>query len=250
MFTKLKNVFRSTPALRDFSVLEVDMHSHILPGIDDGARDINESLEMIESLINQGFKKLIATPHVMGDFYRNTPKTIGNALEQVRQAVKKEGLNIEIQAAAEYYIDDSFWSVIESGKALTLPGNYLLFELSFMNKPVNLEDTVWRIQSAGYTPVLAHPERYPYMYEDGNIDQYKKLVDRGVLLQVNLRSFAGGHSEISQKIARALVDEGLVDLLGTDMHRMMHLPDLKKIQTDRWYHKLLDSGSLLNSQLI
>ncbi|MFT7156023.1 MAG: protein-tyrosine phosphatase, partial [Parvicella sp.] len=164
----------------DLSVLGVDVHSHLIPGIDDGAKTIEDSLNLLKEFQDLGYKKVITTPHVMSDFYRNTSEIILSGLEDVRKAAKAAGLTIQIDAAAEYNLDADFEPLIDAGTLLTFGDNYMLFELPFMSEPPMLNDIIWKLQAKGYKPVLAHVERYPYWF-----DQWDKIVglkDRGVFI--------------------------------------------------------------------
>jgi len=233
--------------LADLSVLQADMHSHLIPGIDDGAQTIEDSLQLIKELHQLGYKKLITTPHIMSDRYKNTPEIILESLKKVREAVKNEGIPIELQAAAEYYLDFDFEAKIEGGELLTFGDNYVLFEVSFINPPQNLDQIVFKLQTSGYKPVLAHVERYPYWYNDELV--YQKLKDAGVLLQLNIASLAGYYSPQTKIVAERLIDNDMIDLLGTDCHNMHYIKLLNGCLTKKHLRKVLASGRLLNNRL-
>lgn len=230
----------------DYSVIGTDMHSHLIPGIDDGAKTIEDSIALIKELNAMGFKKVCTTPHIMSDYFRNTPEIINNGLEKVREAVKAQGIPMEINAAAEYYIDDGFVKKLESDKLLTIGDNYLLFEISYINCPDNIDEIIFRMQVLGYKPIMAHPERYPFWYN--NFDQYRAFRDQGVLLQLNLNSLSGYYGYDAKKIGDKLVENNLVDLVGTDCHHMKHVEGLKRGLKDKTLLKLLQTN-LLNKHL-
>ena len=231
----------------DLGALGADMHSHLLPGLDDGAETLEKSLELVEKMISLGYSKLIMTPHIMGDFYKNTPEGIGEKLALLQEAVAKKGWNIKLEAAAEYYLDEWFVRRLENNdKLLTFGSNYLLFETSYINEPHVLKNTVFDMLSAGYKPVMAHPERYTYLY--GKFDDLIALRESGVLMQVNLNSLGGYYSEGAKRVAEKLVDAKMVDLVGTDAHSMKHLNYLQKAQSSKYFGKLM-ALPLLNSQL-
>ena len=216
-------------AARTLAALGADMHSHLLPGLDDGAETVAHSLDLLRALRALGYRKLIMTPHIMGDFYKNTPEGIRSALQQLRTAAAEAGLgDVELECAAEYYLDEFLGRKLADGtEMLTFGGDkrYLLFETSYMNEPLNLYDIVFELKAQGYTPVLAHPERYTYLY--GRFADIEKLRrDHGVLLQVNLNSLAGYYSPAARKVAEQLVDGGLVDFVGTDTHHLRHTDTL------------------------
>ena len=146
----------------DFSVLRTDIHSHLLPSIDDGSRSMEESLELISSLKELGFSKLITTPHIMSDYYKNTAKIIKEGLNNVRNALNKSNIQISIDAAAEYYIDFDFQQQIDKKEFLVFGNKYILVELPFIHEPNELKEIIFNLQINGYNVVLAHPERYSY----------------------------------------------------------------------------------------
>lgn len=231
----------------DLGLIGVDMHSHFIPGIDDGAKTLQESVEMITAMAELGYRKVITTPHIMGDFYRNTPANIGAGLELVRTAVKQAGVNIDIDAAAEYYFDFEFEKKLETEKLLTMGDNYVLFEVSYMNSPDNLDGLIFRMQTGGYKPILAHPERYPYWFRD--MSNFEKLKDKGVYFQLNINSLTGHYSMETAKIAEKMIDKGWYEFAGSDCHHTGHQELLRKVRTAPALRKLIESGKLLNSTL-
>ena len=228
------------------------MHSHLLPGLDDGAETVEHSLDLLRALRELGFRKLIMTPHIMGDFYKNTPESIRAALEQLRAAAAAAGLgDVELDCAAEYYLDEFLGHKLADGtEMLTFGGDkrYLLFETSYMNEPLNLFETIFELKAQGYRPVLAHPERYTYLY--GRFGEIEKLrQDHGVLLQVNLNSLAGYYSPAAKKVAEQLVDGGLVDFVGTDTHHLRHTDTLLRRTLSQPHMAKLRQLPLLNNTL-
>ena len=228
------------------------MHSHLLPGLDDGAETVEHSLDLLRALRELGFRKLIMTPHIMGDFYKNTPESIRAALEQLRAAATAAGLgDVELDCAAEYYLDEFLGHKLADGtEMLTFGGDkrYLLFETSYMNEPLNLFETIFELKAQGYRPVLAHPERYTYLY--GRFGEIEKLrQDHGVLLQVNLNSLAGYYSPAAKKVAEQLVDGGLVDFVGTDTHHLRHTDTLLRRTLSQPHMAKLRQLPLLNNTL-
>ena len=229
----------------DFSVLKTDIHSHFIPGIDDGAPDMETSIALIKKMQALGFSKVITSPHVMSDFYQNSSETILNGLADVRAELKVQNINMEIEAAAEYYIDYEFEQKIGKEKFLTFGDNYILVELSFMEAPRNLFDIIFKLQLEGYKVVLSHPERYNYY----SIKNYEELIGRGVLLQINLLSLIAYYSPQIKKKTEALINSGMVSLVGTDCHNMNHAELYEKCQTQKAWHDLVNSGKLLNATL-
>jgi protein-tyrosine phosphatase len=238
---------------RSLAALGADMHSHLLPGLDDGAETVEHSLDLLRALRDLGFRKLIMTPHIMGDFYKNTPQGIRAALQVLREAAASAGLaDVVLDCAAEYYLDEFLGRKLADGtEMLTFGGDkrYLLFETSYMNEPLNLFEIIFEMLAQGYTPVLAHPERYTYFY--GRFAEIEKLRrDHGVLLQVNLNSLAGYYSPAAKKVAEQLIDASLVDFVGTDTHHLRHTDTLLKRTLPQPHLEKLLQLPLLNNTLL
>ncbi|RZK31732.1 MAG: capsular biosynthesis protein [Hymenobacter sp.] len=247
-----KPVAGTQPSGASLASLAVDMHSHLLPGLDDGAETLAHSLDLLRELRALGFSKLIMTPHVMGDFYKNTPEGIRAALALLRTAAAEAGLSdVALECAAEYYLDEWLGRKLADGtELLTFGGErrYLLIETSYLNEPLNLTGTIFDLQAAGYRPVLAHPERYVYFY--GRFAEIEKLrQEQGVLLQLNLNSLAGYYSPAARHVAEKLIDARLVDFVGTDTHHLRHTAALaSKTLKSAYFHKLM-ALPLLNNTL-
>ncbi len=232
----LSNLFKDSPKIEAKPIL-TDMHSHILFGLDDGSKSLEESVALVKRAAELGYKKLICTPHIMGDFYKNSFETIQPKLLLLEEALTEENIEVKIEFAAEYYLDEFFIEKLDNNeKLLTFGDNFLLVETSYMNKPHNFEDAVFKIQSKGYKLVLAHPERYVYLFDD--YEFLKKIYHKNVLLQVNLLSLAGYYSGQSKKIAEKLIDDEMVSFIGTDCHGMKHLDVLAKVKELNSYKKV------------
>jgi len=229
----------------DFSVLKTDIHSHFIPGIDDGSPDMETTISLIKEMQGLGFKKVITTPHVMSDFYKNSSDIILKGLTDIRSELKVQNINMEIEAAAEYYIDYDFEQKIGKEKFLTFGDNYILVELSFMEAPKNLFDIIFKLQLEGYKVVLAHPERYAFF----TMDDYEELVNRGVLLQINWLSIIGYYSPQIEQKTKDLIAADMVSFIGSDCHNMNHAELYKKCQTKKGWHDLNNSSKLLNNTL-
>lgn len=257
-----RKIFQRKPPFSpaDLSVLKTDIHSHLIPGIDDGAKTMDDSLKLIRAFKELGYKKLITTPHIMSDQYRNTPEIILSGLEKVRTELINQNLEIELDAAAEYYIDNEFLKLIEEKKLLTFgskddnhnPGNltsgrYVLVEMSFFSEPPMLKDALFNLQVTGYKPVLAHAERYSFWHND--YGKFEDMKARGALLQLNIGSLTGYYSPETKKIAERLIDDGMFDLIGSDCHHPGHIELIKGCLTEEYLHRLLSSGKLLNATL-
>lgn len=230
--------------LFDFSTIGADMHSHILPGIDDGAKTLSDSLILAQRFKSLGFRKLVATPHIMADYFRNTPATVHKALDVLREGLLQNNIDLEVDAAAEYYLDETFENKIQKKEVLTFGKNFLLFELSYINAPHNLFEVIKKIQDAGYQPVLAHPERYPYYYN--SIESHQQIRETGCFLQLNTISLTGYYGKNSKQTAEELIDNYCVDFLGTDMHHVRHADALKESLSSERLQSILAQPQINN----
>jgi tyrosine-protein phosphatase YwqE len=231
----------------DLSLLGTDLHSHFIPGIDDGAQDMESALHLVRAMHELGYKKLITTPHVMSDYYKNTPEIILSGLKKLQDTVSKAGIPITIEAAAEYYIDDYFTPRIDKKELLTFAGNHVLVELPFFNEPQQFLKAVFDLTVAGYKVVLAHVERYTYWYHD--FENYEKLKDREVLFQMNITSLFNDSNSHLRKICEKLIDADMINVLGSDAHNMQHIDKIKNVLHNKHLHKLIESGKLINEKL-
>lgn len=246
-----RDIFRKKTeeiASLDLSWLQVDMHSHLIPGIDDGSKSMEESLGLLKRLEGFGLRKIITTPHIMSEYYRNTPEIIGMGLEDLRKAVKSEGINLEIEAAAEYYMDEIFLEKVKGGEQmLTFGDGYILVETGFINKPQMLLDIIFNLEMAGYKPIFAHPERYQYLIADKKLQE--ELIDRKLLFQINLLSFTGFYSRQIKDFAESLLDRGVIALLGTDCHNARYLDMLETLPRYQKTYEKIQRLDLVNTRL-
>ena len=225
----------------------VDIHSHLLPGLDDGVQSFEESEAVIRNFQRLGYKKLITTPHVMSDFFRNTDEDIARKLNEVNLMLEQKHIDVTLEAAAEYYLDEALIKKIESDSPLlTFGKKYLLFETNFMTEPFNLKEFIFLANTKGYKPVLAHPERYLYL--QSNFKKAEDLVDRGVLFQINISSLSGYYSKGAQTTAQKLIDQKYIHFLGSDCHNLQHVKLLEETRRHKYFQKAI-SLSLLNNSL-
>jgi protein-tyrosine phosphatase len=232
----------------NFGQLEVDIHSHFIPGIDDGAKDMENSMELIQAMADFGYKKIITTPHIMSDYFRNNAEIILKGRDAVREEIIKRNIPIELDAAAEYYLDSEFMDMVERKDILTFGGNYVLFELSYLNPPDALMEAIFKMQTNGYKPVLAHPERYPYWVR--NLEKYEEIKSKGVHLQLNINSISGFYGPESKYIAEWLINNHMISFLGSDCHHPGHINLFKRSAREPALRKLIESGFLLNKGLL
>ena len=217
----------SSKTTNDFSFIGTDIHSHLIPSIDDGCTNLENSIICIEHLKKMGFNKIVTTPHVMANVYPNTPEAINEGLRLLRTALKERNIEIEIEAAAEYKIDELFIEYLEADNLLTFGENYVLVELSFVAPPMNLEEVIFIMRTKGYKPVLAHPERYRYWND--KLHKFEHLKTIGCLFQLNLMSLVGHYGMPAKMVAQQLINKNLIDFLGTDLHRFEDINILQKV---------------------
>jgi tyrosine-protein phosphatase YwqE len=225
------------------------MHSHLIPGVDDGSPDLETSISLIKDLSEMGYKKLITTPHIMWDMYKNTPEIIRPRHEMLQNALRSNGIPVELEVAAEYLIDDHFEKSLESDdELLCFNGNLILVEFSFVQEPVELKSVLFKLQIKGLQPVIAHPERY--LYFGANKQWYSEIKALGCLFQLNILSLSGFYGKAPVELAQYLIKQQYYNLIGTDLHNSRHI-DLLRASSPYLpvIKKLIHSGSILNHQL-
>lgn len=232
----------------DYSVLHTDMHSHLIPGIDDGSPDPETSVMLIRGMMDLGYKRFIATPHIMWDMYRNTRDIILRQRDLLRETLHAQGMDVQIDAAAEYFLDDYVEGLLEKNEPLlTISGSMVLVEFSMAHPSMSLKKILFDMQMQGYQPVIAHPERYVYL--DKQKDFYDELKNDGCYFQLNILSLGGYYGKAVQELAQYLLKQGYYDLAGSDLHHTRHLDALHNPQITAGLAKLVSQGKLLNSKL-
>jgi len=245
LFGKKTSSIRS---LAQLEFLEVDMHNHLLPGIDDGSNSVQQSLHYIEELQRLGLKKFICTPHIMAGVHQNTKFSIEHAKDSLVAGLKKSGNDVDIFGAAEHMIDENLSLLIRENELCVMPGGYVLIEMSYLSESKALFHTILNIQKLGYKPILAHPERYNYYHSNFNI--YKQIKDAGCLLQLNLLSLSRYYGVDVKAIAMTLLKSGMYDFVGTDLHHQRHLDALKNIVEKYPIREMLRTSPILNETLL
>lgn len=226
--------FSKNKKVTDISWLGVDMHSHILPGIDDGSPDVQTSLAFVKALENLGFHKLIATPHIYKDLYPNTFSSIDGARKSLQIEIDKANISIQLDSAAEYMLDQDFES---KSMMCELPKKHLLVEMSYLTESPNVKTTIFDLQIGGYLPVLAHPERYTFYYKDKS--KLLRFREKGCLMQLNILSILGYYGKDVKLMAESLLRNNFYDFAGTDLHHSKHLQALTEgIQSGKLYSLL------------
>ena len=233
-----KNLFKSKNKQPNFDLaaLAVDMHSHLIPGIDDGAANMDESIALLAKFDQLGYKKVITTPHVKNEVYPNTAEIILNGLNEVRKEAFSRGLSIQIEAAAEYFFDETLIANIQQRNILVFGDNFVLVEYSFNTPPVFDDVLFFEMQTANYKPILAHFERYPYYH--GSLDKLTELRNKGVDIQLNLNSLCGHYGPAVKKQSERMIDAKMVDFVATDCHRMQHLTSIEQHVNLPYFQKL------------
>ncbi len=220
------------------------MHSHLLAGLDDGVKTHEEAIEIIQELHLLGYSKLITTPHIMSDYYRNEPSQIISKAAELNKFLQEHQMPVIVEAAAEYYLDENLIKGVSAPeKLLCFGANYLLFETNFFSEPYQLNDFIFTAITQGYKPILAHPERYQYM----TLKKAEELRDRGVLLQVNIPSIVGYYGKPIERMAVKLIEQAWVDFLGSDCHSPLQCSVVKDAFQNKNFKKALDLPLLNNT---
>lgn len=221
------SLFKTKPKL--FELIPagyVDIHSHVLPGIDDGAKTVQDSEFLLHSMMNLGFSKVITTPHTMGNVWNNTAATINNALQEVQLEVGNSAKATNLQAASEYFLDEHLMELATQGPLLTLKENYILVEMSYLNAPLQLYDFLFELQLKGYQLILAHPERYSFLHNHKK--EYTKLKKAGCLFQLNLLATVGHYGKEVAAISEYLLKEDMYNFVGSDIHHKFHVESFQR----------------------
>ena len=218
------NLFRrqKSPDPGDFvTQLKSDLHSHLIFGVDDGAKRLEDSLKLIERMKDLGYQNVTTTPHIMADLYPNTSDFLREREAIIRNEIERKAWNINFSCAAEYLLDDGFEQKMETGDLMLISDRYLLIEMGFYEEFGILDQIIFKLKLKGYFPVLAHVERYPYYYSD--FDRLENLLHKGVLFQLNLFSLFGHYGEPVKKMAQYLLDKQYYHFIGTDLHNELQL---------------------------
>lgn len=239
---------KKEPVTTDFGWLGTDIHSHLVPGIDDGAQDMATSLTLVRGLINMGFTSIITTPHIFWELYPNTPEIITQGSGELQQKLGEEKLQIPFKAAAEYFIDEHFDAELKAKKPLlTIKNNMVLVEFSMLTQPFDLQELLFEMQLQNYQPLVAHPERYVYLRNNRGF--FDELKNAGCQFQLNLMSLTGHYGKGVQELAAYLIQKELYDYAGTDLHSERHLQVLQTVSASPLYAPLRESGMLKNHLL-
>jgi len=231
-----------------FHLVGADMHSHILPAIDDGSPDLDVSTLLVKGLVDLGYRKLTATPHVMEDLFRNNKRTIQEAYNNLQLRLAEEKVEVPIRFAAEYLLDGNVDNMLAKRvPMLTIKDNLVLVEISFVSPPMYLREVLFELQMKGYQPVFAHPERYFFYH--AKPAEYTEIKDMGCLFQCNLLSFGGYYGPPVRQAAEYLVQHDMVDFVGTDIHHDKHLQALRELSLTPALARLIHEKGVMNTRL-
>lgn len=223
------SIFKRKTYLVDLLEGITDFHNHILPGIDDGAKTPNESLELIEKFRDFGITSFVATPHIIGEYYPNTAESIKEAYEKIQNSLPSQ---TKMSYAAEYMMDQHFVEIIENNSILPVLKQKVLVEMSYFQPPININEILFKLQNNGYTPILAHPERYSYWHSK-DLENYRQIKSRGCSFQLNMLSLSGHYGIGIQKTAFTLLQKNMIDYLSSDVHKLAHLEKIKEIKIQK-----------------
>ena len=228
-----------------FAEIAVDMHSHLVPGIDDGVKTLEDSLEVLKRMKQLGYRKVITTPHINFDYYPNTRDGILKGFEAVQNAAEAENIGLELGVAAEYFVDEHFLGLLAKNELMPVHENYVLIEFPFMHKPNNVQHVLFDLQANGYIPIVAHFERYLYWHDQ--FEMVYQLKEWGAKIQMNLNSISGHYSKEIKTQAEKMIKAGVIDFVASDCHRIQHVQLMEKLPELSSFHLIKDTNSLLNS---
>ncbi len=227
----------------------VDIHSHLLPGIDDGVATLEEAVGIIKKMRELGYQKIVITPHINSGIFDNTPEIILSQLEVLSNEIKKENIDIEVYAAAEYFVDENFINTIKRKIPILSFGKnkFVMIEFSHISQPLNYQTVIYDLQSLGYSVILAHPERYYYFHH--NFDKYRDMYERGVFLQLNILSLTGVYDRNIKKTAEKLIECKLYSFAGTDIHNINCFDYCIKAFRLNTFQKLMKNCNIINDEI-
>jgi tyrosine-protein phosphatase YwqE len=232
----------------DFSKIGVDFHSHLVPSVDDGVEKIEEAIEIIKYLKSIGYNRIYTSPHIMQEGYVNTKLGLESVFNSHFNAYNQV---LPTSLIAEYFVDEAFVKLVAQKDLLTFGQNYILIETSMNYDFPIFNEALFQLQTQGYKPILAHPERYAFIYDEGNyIEKYEELKERGVLFQLNLFALVGLYGQKVQKVAETLIEHNLYDYVSSDIHKVGQLKLFEKLKSSQHLQSLIESGNLKNLDLL
>ena len=219
----------SRTPINNLHELQFDMHCHLLPGIDDGPESIEESLSIIQAMVAVGYQGAICTSHIFPEVYDNKADDMLRGVDSLQSVLDKNNINFTLHASAEYMVDRQFIELAKAKKLLAFgKKDYVVIETGFTQENPYFDEAIYEMQYAGYCPILAHPERYLYLSQSKSIEQFEKIIDKGIELQINLFSLIGLYGRLSKEVAEILLKNNFIQWIGTDIHRSQHISLLEK----------------------
>ena len=227
-----------------------DIHSHVLPGIDDGSPNTDVSIALLEAMKSWGIDSIVATPHIAEESFENTPQSIKKAYDKLSVRMIDMAMDMNVKFSAEYRIDNRFRKMLEDDELIIMPNNYLLIENSFVQPPIDLQNIIYELQLKDLKPILAHPERYGYYQRKKEI--YEELFESGCEFQINLLSLAGYYGDREKETALWLANKGYISFVGSDLHHFGHVEVINKFLRSKEYPSIAERVAPLikNNQLI
>ena len=219
----------SRTPINNLHELQFDMHCHLLPGIDDGPESIEESLSIIQAMVAVGYQGAICTSHIFPEVYDNKADDMLRGVDSLQSVLDENNINFTLHASAEYMVDRQFIELAKAKKLLAFgKKDYVVIETGFTQENPYFDEAIYEMQYAGYCPILAHPERYLYLSQSKSIEQFEKIIDKGIELQINLFSLIGLYGRLSKEVAKILLKNNFIRWIGTDIHRSQHISLLEK----------------------
>jgi protein-tyrosine phosphatase len=248
IFKKKEEISTSTNLLKDIGI---DFHSHLIPAVDDGSSCIEETIEILKYKKSLGYKHIYTSPHIMGEGFKNTKQGLTEKYNQLIQDEQIKNIGLNFQLIAEYFLDEEFETLLNNDDLLTFGNKYILIETSMNYDFPYVKDYIYELVKKGYNPILAHPERYKYIFSEKNyIDLYDSYKDMGVLFQLNLFSLANLYGEKVKKVAEDLIQNNMYDLISSDIHKAGQIKLYEQVNKSIFLERLIQSGNLKHNEIL
>jgi len=235
----------------DWSLIAVDFHSHLLPKVDDGVNTIEDTIEILHFFKSKGYQSIYTSPHIMGEGFKNTKQGLKEKFEDLLQDKRIQSIGLKFNLIAEYFLDEEFENLLTKDDLLTFGNKHILVETSMNYDFPFVKDYIFELRKKGYIPILAHPERYKYIYSEKDfMDIYETYKDLGVLFQLNLFSLIGMYGDKVKSIAETLIEQNMYDFVSSDIHSVSQIKYLEQVQKSIFLERLIQSGNLKNKQIL
>lgn len=223
----------------------IDLHCHILPGVDDGPRTLEESLDMARAAVADGIETLVATPHTLNGVYLNPVGAVRSGVDALQSALDAADIPLRVYAGGDVHLVPDMLQAIQIGDAVTLHDQhkYILLELPSQSLPPHLKDEIFRLKVGGVTPIITHPERNMALAQDAEI--LFDLIDMGALVQVTAMSLTGGFGEFVRGVSERILEQRLAQVIATDAHSRENRPPILSRGVEVAAQVLRDSAEAL-----